>query len=75
MNTEDIKMNNLKYIGTKWVPNVDSGPNPLHWKCTDVFYSATRKVIALQIEKYQGGRNSPAIITLPRLKRRFNRVP
>jgi len=56
-------------VGTKWVPK--SGQfNNLHWKVTDYFTSVYGRT-AVQIEKYQGGRNSPAIITIKRLKKNF----
>jgi hypothetical protein len=54
-------------LGTKWIPkNGRSG----HWKVTDIFGSVNGRT-AVQIEKYQGGRNSPAIVTTKRLKKFF----
>jgi hypothetical protein len=53
-------------IGSVWVPKQGGLP----WKLTDIFHSEMGRT-AVQIEKYQGGRNSPAIMTTKRLKARF----
>lgn len=58
-------------VGTKWVPKSGQFKN-LHWKVTDYFTSIYGRT-AVQIEKYQGGRNSPAIITIKRLKKNFTK--
>lgn len=58
-------------LKSEWIPKKNSGN--LSWKVTDVFisYNGTH---AVQIEKYQGGQNSPAIITLKKLKSSFYQV-
>lgn len=56
-------------LGTSWIPKTN-GQN-LPWKVTDIFVSINGKT-AVQIEKYQGGRNSPSIITTKRLRRFFD---
>lgn len=61
-------MSNKIVIGSQWVPK--KGRSPLPWKLTDIFHSEMGRT-AVQIEKYQGGRNSPAIITTKRLKKNF----
>jgi hypothetical protein len=54
-------------LGTSWTPKKGGLP----WKVTDVFTSHYN-CDAVKIEKYQGGRNSPAIITFKKLKQNFN---
>lgn len=53
-------------IGSEWVPKKGGLP----WKLTDIYHSEMGRT-AVQLEKYQGGRNSPAIITTKRLRRFF----
>lgn len=55
-------------LGTSWVPK-KNGQN-IPWKVTDIFVSINGRT-AVQIEKYQGGRNSPSIMTSKRLRRFF----
>jgi len=58
-------------IGTEWRPkNRDFGNT---WKVTDVFFSLHGRT-AIQLEKYQGGRNSPAIITTKKLRQNFTQI-
>lgn len=59
-------MSNIITIGSQWVPKKGGLP----WKLTDIFKSEMGR-IAVQLEKYQGGRNSPAIITTKKLKENF----
>lgn len=54
------------YIGSEWVPKKGGLP----WKLTDIYHSEMGRT-AVQLEKYQGGRNSPVIITTKRLRRFF----
>jgi hypothetical protein len=56
-------------IGSQWEPKRGGLP----WKVTDIFRSEMGR-IAVQLEKYQGGRNSPAIITTNNLKKRFRKL-
>ncbi len=55
-------------IGSEWIPKNQKFPT--HWKLTDIFHSEMGKT-AVQLEKYQGRRNSPAIITTKRLREFF----
>lgn len=55
-------------IGSKWRPKNDAFA--LHWKLTKVFTSEDGEKV-YRIEKYQGGRNSPAVLTLRKLKQQF----
>ena len=67
-------MSNMCYqnlIGTSWKPK--KSDHKLPWKITDV-YSPVAGRTAVQLEKYQGGRNSPAIITIKQLNRNFKKV-
>jgi hypothetical protein len=57
-------------LKTSWRPKQGGLP----WKVTDIYQSTLRGNYAVMIEKYQGGRNSPAIITLNRLKKNFDKV-
>lgn len=57
-------------IGSNWRPKKGGLP----WKLTDIFHSEMGR-IAVQLEKYQGGRNSPAIITTKKLKQNFEYLP
>lgn len=60
-----------KYLKTKWIPKY--GFNPLPWKVTDVFVSLSGKE-CVEITKYLHGRNSPAVISVKKLKTRFRLV-
>lgn len=53
-------------IGSSWRPKKGGLP----WKLTDIFHSEMGRT-AVQLEKYQGGRNSPAILTTKKLKQNF----
>lgn len=53
-------------IGSSWRPKKGGLP----WKLTDIFRSEMGRT-AVQLEKYQGGRNSPAILTTKKLKQNF----
>jgi hypothetical protein len=57
-------------LKTSWIPKQGGLP----WKITDIYQSTTQGNYAVMIEKYQGGRNSPAIITVNRLKKNFVKV-
>jgi len=60
---------NVELLGSNWTPKKGGLP----WKVTDVFASKVgTERTAVQIEKYQGGRNSPQIISVKRLKRFFS---
>jgi hypothetical protein len=66
-----INTNQFELIGTQWRPKNRQFGNT--WKCTDVYHSIGGRV-AVQLEKYQGGRNSPAIITTKKLRQNFNQI-
>ncbi len=53
-------------LKTKWTPK----KGELHWIVTKVFTSDDGEQV-FRIEKYQGGRNSPALITMKKLKEQF----
>lgn len=58
-------------VGDEWEPKKSFG-KPLPWKVTKVFESIHGDgERVFQIEKYQGGRNSPALITGNRLHTNF----
>lgn len=54
-------------IGSQWEPKRGE---KLPWRLTDVYHSKFGRT-AVQLEKYQGGRNSPTILTTKRLKKFF----
>jgi len=61
----------IELMGTEWRPKNREFGNT--WKCTDVFYSVNGRS-AVQLEKYQGGRNSPAIMTTKKLRQNFTQI-
>ncbi len=55
-------------IGQKWVPKTNI--SNLHWKLTKVFLAEDGETV-YRLEKYQGGRNSPALLTKRKLLQNF----
>jgi len=55
-------------ISTSWVPK--SQNHPLPWKLTKIFLAEDGEEV-YRLEKYQGGRNSPALITKKKLHQNF----
>ena len=59
-------------LKTNWVPKL-KGHN-LPWKVTKSFTSPDGESVH-RIEKYQGGRNSPALVTEKHLRAHFTQQP
>ena len=61
----------LACIGSEWKPK--NRPNDVPWKVTDAALSHYGLWI-VQLTKYQGGRNSPALMTTKKLMQNFTRL-
>lgn len=55
-------------IGTNWRPKVPHSTLP--WKLTKIFIAEDGETV-YRLEKYQGGRNSPALLTKKKLLQNF----
>jgi len=55
-------------IDSTWYPK--NQQNPLPWKLTKVFTGEDGEQV-FRLEKYQGGRNSPALVTRKQLNKNF----
>lgn len=57
-------------VGTSWRPKKPHSTLP--WKLTKIFESHDGEQV-FRLEKYQGGRNSPALITKKKLLQNFTK--
>ena len=57
-------------VGTSWRPKVTHSNLP--WKLTKIFEAQDGEQV-FRLEKYQGGRNSPALLTKKKLLQNFTK--
>jgi hypothetical protein len=57
-------------VGSEWAPK--NRPKD-SWKVVNHYFSEDRDLGVVELEKYQGGRNSPTYLPLGRLMRYFQR--
>lgn len=72
MNPALEKLQTQAPLHSCWLPA--KGDHKLHWKVVRHFAATDDNGAVLQLEKYQGGRNSPAYLTLNRLLAHFRRI-
>lgn len=68
--TSDLlsKIQRVAPLNSEWAPR--NRPRDA-WKVTGHFVCITRPEIIIQLQKYQGGRNSPAYVSLHKLRKNF----
>ena len=72
MNPALEKLQKEAPLKSQWRPT--RGIHNLPWKVVRHFAATDDNGAVLQLEKYQGGRNSPAYLTLNRLRANFTRI-